>query len=168
VILRPNEGLGEGYQPSAASYQPECVFGREPIAESRQPRIQIILFRRISRAASTQVIRRTDMPATATKSKSKSKVTLQPLGDKVVVERDEMEEKTKGGIYIPDAAKDKPSRGTIIAVGTGKVLDDGTRGEMQVKKGDRVLFTSYAPETIQIGDDEYLLMSESDILAVIE
>ncbi len=108
------------------------------------------------------------MAATATKSKAKSKVTLQPLGDKVVVERDEMEEKTKGGIYIPDAAKDKPSRGTIIAVGTGKVLDDGTRGEMQVKKGDRVLFTSYAPEVIEINDIEYLLMSESDILAVIE
>jgi chaperonin GroES len=109
------------------------------------------------------------MPAVATKSKSsKSKVTLQPLGDKVVVERDESEEKTAGGIYIPDAAKDKPTRGTIIAVGTGKVLDDGTRGEMQVKKGDRILFTSYAPETITIGDDEYLLMSESDILAVIE
>jgi chaperonin GroES len=106
------------------------------------------------------------MPATATKKRSK--VTLQPLGDKVVVERDESEEKTSGGIYIPDAAKDKPTRGTIIAVGTGKVLDDGSRGEMQVKKGDRVLFTSYAPETIKIDDDEYLLMSESDILAVIE
>ena len=106
------------------------------------------------------------MPATATKKRTK--VTLQPLGDKVVVERDETEEKTAGGIYIPDTAKDKPSRGTIIAVGTGKVLDDGTRGEMQVKKGDRILFTSYAPETIKIDDNEYLLMSESDILAVIE
>ena len=95
-------------------------------------------------------------------------ITLQPLGDKVVVEREESQEKTAGGIYIPDAAKDKPTRGTIISVGTGKVLDDGTRGEMQVKKGDRVLFTSYAPEVIEIGDNEYLLMSESDILAVIE
>jgi chaperonin GroES len=109
------------------------------------------------------------MPATATKSKpNKTKVKLQPLGDKVVVEREESQEKTAGGIYIPDAAKDKPSRGTIIAVGTGKVLDDGSRGEMQVKIGDRVLFTSYAPESIEIGDEEYLLMSESDILAVIE
>ena len=106
------------------------------------------------------------MAATATKKRTK--VTLQPLGDKVVVERDTVEDKTAGGIYIPDAAKDKPTRGTIIAVGTGKVLDDGTRGKMQVKKGDRVLFTSYAPEQINIGDDEYLLMSESDILAVIE
>lgn len=106
------------------------------------------------------------MAATATKKRSK--VTLQPLGDKVVVERDTTEEKTAGGIYIPDAAKDKPSRGTIIAVGTGKLLDDGTRGKMQVKKGDRVLFTSYAPETIKLDDEELLLMSETDILAVIE
>jgi chaperonin GroES len=104
----------------------------------------------------------------ATATKKKSKVTLQPLGDKVVVEREETQAKTAGGIYIPDAAKDKPSRGTIIAIGTGKLLDDGTRGEMQVKKGDRVLFTSYAPETIEIDDEEFLLMSESDILAVIE
>ena len=108
------------------------------------------------------------MPATATKSKSKSKVALQPLGDKVVVERDTVEDKTAGGIYIPDAAKDKPSRGTIIAIGTGKLLDDGTRGKMQVKKGDRILFTSYAPETIKLDDDELLLMSETDILAVID
>jgi chaperonin GroES len=106
------------------------------------------------------------MPATATKKRTK--VTLQPLGDKVVVERDTVEDKTAGGIYIPDAAKDKPSRGTIIAVGTGKLLDDGSRGKMQVKKGDRVLFTSYAPETIKLDDDELLLMSETDILAVIE
>lgn len=105
---------------------------------------------------------------TATATKKKSKVSLQPLGDKVVVQREEQEEKTAGGIFLPDTAKDKPSRGTVIAVGTGKLLDDGTRGEMQVKKGDRVLFTSYAPETITIDDEEFLLMSESDILAVIE
>jgi len=104
----------------------------------------------------------------ATATKKKSKVTLQPLGDKVVVERDESEDITAGGIVLPDSARDKPSRGTIISVGTGKLLDDGTRGEMQVNKGDRVLFTSYAPETIDIDDDEYLLMSESDILAVVE
>ncbi len=106
------------------------------------------------------------MAATATKKKGK--VKLQPLGDKVVVLRDESEDVTAGGIVLPDSAKDKPSRGTIVAVGTGKTLDDGTLGEMQVKVGDRVLFTSYAPETIEIDDEEYLLMSESDILAVIE
>jgi len=106
------------------------------------------------------------MAATATKKKTK--ISLQPLGDKVVVERDESQSRTAGGIVLPDSAKDKPARGTIMAIGTGKLLDDGTRGEMQVKRGDRVLFTSYAPETITIDDEEYLLMSESDILAVIE
>ena len=104
----------------------------------------------------------------ATATKKKSKVALQPLGDKVVVERDESLDTTAGGIFLPDSAKDKPSRGTIIAIGTGKLLDDGTRGAMQVKKGDRILFTSYAPEPINIDDEEYLLMSEGDILAVIE
>ncbi len=104
----------------------------------------------------------------ATATKKKAKVTLQPLGDKVVVEREESQTKTAGGIVLPDSAKDKPSRGTIIAIGTGKLLDDGSRGSLQVKKGDRVLFTSYAPETIEIDDEEFLLMSESDILAVIE
>ncbi|MEO2048950.1 MAG: co-chaperone GroES [Pirellulales bacterium] len=104
----------------------------------------------------------------ATATKKKSKITLQPLGDKVVVDRDASEDITAGGIVLPDSAKDKPARGTIVAIGTGKLLDDGSRGEMQVKKGDRVLFTSYAPETIEINDVEYLLMSESDILAVVE
>jgi chaperonin GroES len=104
----------------------------------------------------------------ATATKKKSKITLQPLGDKVVVERDESLSKTAGGIVLPDSSKEKPARGTIVAIGTGKLLDDGSRGEMQVKKGDRVLFTSYAPETITLDDEEFLLMSESDILAVIE
>ena len=104
----------------------------------------------------------------ATATKKKSKVKLQPLGDKVVVERDESEDITAGGIVLPDSARDKPSRGTVVAVGTGKLLDDGSLGEMQVKKGDRVLFTSYAPETISLEDEEYLLMSESDILAVVK
>ena len=109
------------------------------------------------------------MPATATKIKAQEpKSRCNRSATKSSSSARRSQEKTAGGIYIPDAAKDKPTRGTIIAVGTGKLLDDGTRGEMQVKKGDRVLFTSYAPETIKIDDDEYLLMSESDILAVIE
>ena len=105
--------------------------------------------------------------ATATK-KASTKVNLQPLGDRIVVKRDESEEKTEGGIYLPDSAKDKPTRGTIISVGDGRLLDDGTRGPMQVAVGDQVLFTSYAGENIQIGEEEYLLMSESDVLAVLE
>lgn len=104
----------------------------------------------------------------ATTAKKKTKVKLEPMGDKVVVEREVLSDVTAGGIVLPDSAKDKPSRGTIVAVGPGKVLDDGSRGELQVKVGDRVLFTSYAPETIEIDDQELLLMSESDILAVIE
>ncbi len=104
----------------------------------------------------------------ATAAKKKTKVKLEPMGDKVVVEREVLSDVTAGGIVLPDSAKDKPSRGTIVAVGPGKVLDDGSRGELQVKVGDRVLFTSYAPETIEFDDQEWLLMSESDLLAVIE
>ncbi len=106
--------------------------------------------------------------ATATKSKKQAKIKLQPLGDRVVVQREEMEEKTPGGIVLPDTAKEKPARGKVISVGNGRLLDDGTRSEMQVKPGDRVLFSSYAGETFKVGDEEYLLMREDDILAVIE
>ena len=93
---------------------------------------------------------------------------IQPLGDRVVVEREESEAKTAGGIVLPDTAKDKPSRGNDHRVGDGRLLDDGTRSQLQVKVGDRVLFTSYAGETFKIGDEELLLMREEDILAVIE
>lgn len=104
----------------------------------------------------------------ATATKKKSKVNLQPLGDRIVVQREESEAVTEGGIYLPDSAQNKPTRGVIVGVGDGKLLDDGSRGEMQVAAGDRVLFTSYAGESIEIGDDEYLLMSESEVLAVLE
>ena len=106
--------------------------------------------------------------STATKAKKKTGVNLQPLGDRVVIRREESEEKTAGGIVLPDSAKDKPSRGKIIAIGDGRLLDDGKRSKLQVKVGDKVLFTSYAPETIIINDEELLLMREEDILAVIE
>jgi chaperonin GroES len=108
--------------------------------------------------------------STATKAKKKSAdgIKLQPLGDRVVVEREESESKTAGGIVLPDSAKDKPSRGTIVAVGDGRLLDDGSRGELQVKVGDRVLFVSYAPEAIKLNDQELLLMREEDILAIID
>lgn len=106
--------------------------------------------------------------ATVTKSRKKSSVKLQPLGDRVVVRREDAEETTAGGIVLPDTAQDKPSRGTVVSVGDGRLLDDGKRSRMQVKKGDRVLFTSYAPETVKLGEEELLLMREEDILAVIE
>ncbi|SRR6056297_283466 len=104
----------------------------------------------------------------ATATKAKSKIRLQPMGERVVVQRDEGESTTAGGIVLPDSAKEKPARGTVIAVGTGKLLDDGSRSTPQVKNGEKVLFTSYAGETVEIDDVEYLLMREDDILAVIE
>jgi chaperonin GroES len=106
--------------------------------------------------------------ATATKKKSSTSVKLQPLGDRLVVRREDSQERTEGGIYLPESAKNKPTRGVVVAVGDGKLLEDGSRGPMQVKAGDRVLFTSYAGEAIEIGDEELLLMSESELLAVIE
>jgi len=93
---------------------------------------------------------------------------IRPLADRVLVERVEAESKTAGGIVLPDAAKEKPQRGKIVSVGEGKVLDDGTRKKLQVKKGDMVLFTSYAGTEVKIDGKEYLIMDESDIMAVIE
>jgi len=92
---------------------------------------------------------------------------IQPLGDRVVVRREESEEKTAGGIYLPDTAKNKPARGVVVSIGDGRVLDDGTRSTFQVHEGDRVVFLSYAGEEFKVGDSELLLMRESDILAVI-
>ncbi len=95
-------------------------------------------------------------------------IKLQPLGDRLVVEREQAEEVTAGGILLPDAAQNKPARGTIVSVGDGRLLDDGSRAALQVKVGERVLFSSYAGEQFKIGDRELLLMREDDILAVIE
>jgi len=93
---------------------------------------------------------------------------IRPLGDKVLVERVEVEAKTAGGIVLPDTAKEKPQRGKVVSVGEGKMLENGTRKEVQVKKGDLVLFTSYAGTEVKIDGKEYLIMDESDIMAVIE
>ena len=93
---------------------------------------------------------------------------IRPLADKVLVQRLEAETKTAGGIVLPDSAKEKPQRGKIVSVGEGKLLDDGTRKKVQVKKGNIVLFTSYAGTEIKIEGKEYLIMDESDIMAIIE
>jgi chaperonin GroES len=109
--------------------------------------------------------------AVATKEKKKadkSGIRLQPLGDRVVVDREASEERTAGGIVLPDTAKNKPARGTVVSVGDGKLLDDGKRHPLQVKPGDRVLFSSYAGDEFKINDQELLLMREDDILAIIE
>jgi chaperonin GroES len=94
--------------------------------------------------------------------------SLKPLRDKVVVERSEAEEKTSGGIVLPDTAKDKPKQGTVIAVGPGRVLDNGEVKALEVKKGDRVLFGGFAGSEVKISGKEYLILSESEILAVID
>ncbi len=93
---------------------------------------------------------------------------IRPLGEKVLIKRLEAEEKTKGGIVLPDTAKEKPQKGTILALGDGKLLDDGTRAGFQVKVGDKVLFASYAGTEIKVEGTEYMLMDESDILAVLD
>jgi len=93
---------------------------------------------------------------------------IRPLQDRIIVKRVEEEEKTKGGIIIPDSAKEKPSEGRIVAVGKGKILEDGKVQPLEVKVGDRVLFGKYAGTDIKIGDEEHLIMREEDILGVIE
>jgi chaperonin GroES len=91
-----------------------------------------------------------------------------PLNDKIVVKRLEAEEKTSGGIVLPDTAKEKPRQGKILSVGDGKMLENGKRASFQVKEGDRVLFASYAGNEVNIDGEELLIMSEDDILAVVD
>jgi len=93
---------------------------------------------------------------------------VRPLHDRVIVKRMEEEEKTKGGIIIPDTAKEKPVEGKVIAVGDGKVAEDGKKMPLEVKEGDRVLFGKYAGTEIQIDGEEHLIMREDDIIAIVE
>lgn len=92
----------------------------------------------------------------------------QPLGDKVMVERLEAQEKTKGGIVLPDTAKEKPREGRVVSLGQGRRLEDGTIHGFQVKVGDRVIFASYAGTEVKLEGKDYLIMPEEDILAVVE
>ncbi|OGP73140.1 MAG: co-chaperone GroES [Deltaproteobacteria bacterium RBG_16_49_23] len=93
---------------------------------------------------------------------------VRPLHDRLIVKRLEEEEKTKGGIIIPDTAKEKPIEGKVIAVGKGKIQEDGTKIPMEVKKGDRILFAKYAGAEVKIDGEEHLIMKEDDVLAIIE
>ncbi len=93
--------------------------------------------------------------------------SIRPLGEKVIVRRLEAEGKTAGGIVLPDSAKEKPKRGTIMSVGEGRLLDSGKRHPLQVKQGDTVLFTSYAGTEVKVDGEELIIMDESDILAVL-
>ncbi len=93
---------------------------------------------------------------------------VRPLHDRLIVKRLEEEEKTKGGIIIPDTAKEKPIEGKVIAVGKGKIKEDGTAIPMEAKKGDRILFAKYAGTEVEIDGEEHLIMKEDDVLAIIE
>ena len=95
-------------------------------------------------------------------------LNLRPLGDRVVVRPLQREEVTKSGIVLPDTAKEKPQQGEVLAVGTGRVLDNGERLSMEVKQGDRVLFAKYSGTEFKHEDEEYLILRESDILALVE
>jgi chaperonin GroES len=102
-------------------------------------------------------------------AKKDAKIKITPLRDKVVVKRlEEVEEKTPGGIIIPDTAKEKPQIGEVVAVGKGKILQDGKVIPPEVKVGDRVLFAKYAGTEVKIEGEEYLIMSEDEILGIIE
>ena len=92
---------------------------------------------------------------------------LKPLGDRVVIELVEAEEKTASGIVLPDSAKEKPQEGKVVAVGTGRVLENGERVALEVKEGDRIIFSKYAGTEVKYEGNEYLILRESDILAII-
>ena len=92
-------------------------------------------------------------------------VNFTPLGERVVIQPEEREEVTKGGLFLPDTAKEKPQQGQVVAVGTGRVGDDGKRIPMELKKGDKVIYSKFAGTEYKDDDDEYLILRESDILA---
>src|SRR5262245_24901352 len=104
----------------------------------------------------------------STLAKAAVATKLRPLGDRVVIKPTEREEMTKSGIVLPDTAKEKPQEGMIIAAGPGKILDDGKRESMDVKTGDKVLYAKYAGTEFKIEGDELLIVSQKDILAIVE
>jgi chaperonin GroES len=113
------------------------------------------------------LIQKVKRPEQGATQMAKKTPKIRPLGEKVLIKRADAEEVTRGGIVLPDSAREKPRRGTILAIGDGKVLDDGTRAEFQVKKDDVVLFSSYGGTEIKVDGEEYMLMDESDILAIL-
>ncbi len=104
----------------------------------------------------------------ATATATKTKTTVRPLDDRVLVKPIEPEAKTASGIYLPESAKEKPMSGKVIAVGPGKLNDDGSRSEVSVKKGDTVLYGKYSGTEVEIDGEEYMIMREGDLLGVIE
>ena len=106
--------------------------------------------------------------ATKTKSKTKTATNVKPLNEHLLIRPAEAEEKTAGGILLPDSAREKPAQGTVVALGEGRLLDDGTRAAFQVKQGDKVIYSKYAGHDIQIEGEEYKVIQESDVYAVID
>ena len=102
------------------------------------------------------------------KTRPKASPKIRPLGEKVLIKRLDAEERTPGGIVLPDTAREKPKKGTVLSVGDGKMLDNGRRAKCSISAGDKVIFASYAGTDIKVEGQEYLLISESDILAVLE
>jgi chaperonin GroES len=100
--------------------------------------------------------------------KEAESMNLKPLGDRIVVKVLEAEEKTASGIVLPDKAKEKPQEGEVVAVGTGKVLDNGTRLEMELKAGDKVIFSRYAGSEVKVKGEEYLILRQDDVLALVQ
>lgn len=101
-------------------------------------------------------------------AKTKSATKITPIGDRVVLKRVEAEETTKGGIILPDSAKEKPREGVVLALGSGRVLKNGERAPFTVKVNDRVLFSSYAGTEVKVDGDEYVILSEDEILGIVE
>jgi len=95
-------------------------------------------------------------------------MSLRPLGDRVVVKAIEQEERTAGGIVLPDTAKEKPQQGEVIAVGSGKLLDNGERVPLEVKAGDRIIFAKYGGTEVKVKEQDYLILRDTDILAIVE
>ena len=104
----------------------------------------------------------------ATKTKSKTATKVKPLNEHVLVRPAEAEETTKGGIILPDSAKEKPAQGTIVALGEGKQLDDGSRAEFTVKVGDEVIYSKYAGHELTVDGEEYKVIQESDVYAILD
>jgi chaperonin GroES len=94
------------------------------------------------------------------------KKNLTPIGDRVVVKPEPEEQKTKSGIVLPDTAKEKPSEGTVVAVGSGRILDNGQKVPLEVKVGDKIIYSKYGGTEVKIEDEEYMILSERDILAI--
>lgn len=104
----------------------------------------------------------------ATATATKKKIKFRPMDDRVLVEPVEADERTAGGIVLPDSAREKPQRGVVVAVGPGKLLDSGKRGEMSVSLGEEVFYGKYSGTEIDLGTDQYVVLRESDILAIVD